>query len=184
MSNNLAFTVPDEADMGPAMRDCTEAEREFVVAMFQTGAQNYTQAALATGRFGTRESAQMAGSRWMARPRVLLALDEFTRITMKGGLATSTKALLEIANDPMHKDRFKASVEILNRNGHIVETVSRHIVEDVRDTKEIIRMAVEYAKRLGDQSLAYKLLGNAVPKEVLDAEFTEVKEDDLGDLLA
>lgn len=182
MGNEIALRVPDDADLGPQMRECTVAEREFVVALFQTGARNYTEAALMTGRFESKESAQAAGSRWMSKPRVLMALDEFTRLTMKGGLATSTKALMEIASDVMHKDRFKAAVEILNRNGHLVETVSRHIIEDNRDVSEIVKVAIQYARQLGDPSLAYKLLGNSVPKDVIDAEFEEV--DELEDLLA
>lgn len=127
-------TVPDYEDLGPAMRACTEAEREFVVALFQNGATNYTEAALLTGRFTSRESAQAASSRWMAKPRVLLALDEFVQVSMKQGLAISTKALIEIASDTMHKDRLKASIELLNRNGHLVETVQRHIIEHEADT--------------------------------------------------
>lgn len=165
MGNNLStIVVPDETDLGPAMRECTSAEREFVVAMFQVGCKNQMTAAILTGRFTNERSASVSACRWMAKPRVLAALDEYTRITMKMGLPLGTNALIDIASDYMHKDRFKAAVELLNRNGHIVETVQRHIVEHELSMKEV---ETELAK------LGYDIK----PTNAIEGEFTEVDDD-------
>lgn len=179
MGNNLSLVVvPDDEDLGPAMLACTIAEREFVVALFQTGARNQTDAAQLTGRYSNRDSANAAAARWMAKPRVVAALDEYTHVQMKMGLPLATKALLDLVIDASEPAiRFKAAQELFNRNGHLIATVQRHIIEDSRDTKDIVLAAIAYARDLGDERLAYKLLGNSVRKEVIDAEFAEVATD-------
>lgn len=190
MGHNLAerpllplIPAPQEHDCGPAMKKCTPNERAFVAAMFAFGCQNYTDAAMATGRFSSRDSAQAASSRWMHSKRVLDALDEYTRVTMRGGLAIATRALLDIASDPTNPNRLKAASELLNRNGHIVETISRHIHEqDHTSTKELLHEIGDLARQLGVDPA--KLLG-ATRAEVVDAEFEEVSDgtEGLEDLL-
>lgn len=179
MGNQIPMlTVPDDDDLGPAMRICSVPQREFIVALFQTGCKNYSDAAFLTGRYKSRDVAQAASSRWMSNPKVLAALDEYTRMTMKMGLPLAHRALMElVVGADSDAVRFKAAVELFNRNGHLVETVSRHIIEDTRDTKEIVKIAIDYARSLGDPALAYKLLGNSVPKNIIDAEFVEVRDD-------
>lgn len=167
---------PDDAECGPAMLACTPLERKFVVALVEGHARNHTQAALMAGKYTSRQSAGAAAWRWMASQRVLLALKEWTQHAMEGDVYLGRRALREIVSDPMHKDRFKAVVELFNRNGMLVETVQRHIVEDRRDTREIVLAAIDMARQLGDPRLAYKLLGNSVPTDIIDAEFSEVKE--------
>lgn len=188
--NGLIYAPADD-ECGPAMRLCTENERKFIVALVELGARNATQAAMMLGTFTTRESAAVSACRWKNNERVKNALKEWTQHALEGDVHLAQRALREIISDPLHKDRFKAVQELFNRNGMLVETVQRHIIEDTRDTREIVRAAIDYARSLGDAQLAYKLLGTSVPKDVIDAEFTEVKEtvpvtvqDDLEDLLS
>lgn len=173
MSNNISIIgLPDEDDLGPAMKACSDAEREFVVSLFNLGCRNYTDAAFATGRYKDRGVAQAASSRFMARGHVVAALDEHTRTIMKMGLPLATKALMElVVGADSDAVRFKAATELMNRNGHIVETVQRHIVEDRRTTREMIVEAVQLARKNGLDPRT--LLGN-IPQDILDAEFSEV----------
>lgn len=184
------MVAPSKEDCGPAMAACSELQRKFIVALVELGADNYTRAALMTGHFSTEASAQAWSSRMMHSQKVLSGLREHTELAIKGDVHLARRALMEIAKDPLHKDRLKAAVELFNRNGMIVETVQRHIVQDDRETKEIIRSAIEYAKQAGVDPKA--LLGNSFnEKDFIDAEFTEVSpkqpamsSDGLEDVLA
>ncbi len=179
-----AIIAPSDEDCGPAMRACTENERKFIVALVERGARNRTQAAMMLGNYATRESAQVVAHRWFHSERVQLALKEWTQKALEGDVYLARRALREIISDPMHKDRFKAVQELFNRNGMLVETITRHVVEDNRATKDIIRTAIDYARSLGDERLAYKLLGPSYKKEAIDAEFVEIDgSEGLEDLL-
>jgi hypothetical protein len=102
---------------------------------------------------------------------------------LRSGVALGAAALKEIARDPMHKDRFKASVELLNRGGLLVETQHRLIVQnDTRSTAQIRHDVEEALKRLYPP-------GTPIPAALMppiDAEFAEVAKenfDGLDDIL-
>jgi len=167
--------LPPEDQLGPAMRAARPLARKFVVALVELGAESYTRAALMTGHFATKESAQAWSSREMRNPKVREALREWTQTAMEGDVYLGRRALREIVSDPMHKDRLKAVDMLFNRNGMLVETVQRHIVEDSRSTREMIIEAVQLARKNGIDPRT--LLGPNIPKDILDAEFTEVPDD-------
>jgi phage terminase small subunit len=178
MSNNLArvstVPMPNEADLGDAMLQITEAQRGFVIAFLETGGQEHQRAAWMAGFGNSMEAAAVAASRMMRNPNVLAAIREEADRRLKSGAILGASVLVEIASDTKHKDRFKAGVELLNRSGLIVEQTHRVIHEDHRSDAELERAVVNLAGRLGvDPKM---LLGHAAAGAVaaVDAEFTEV----------
>jgi hypothetical protein len=168
--------VPNAEDCGPAMRACSPNERAFVVALVESGGTNHTLSAIHAGIGGNPDASKTAAYRIMQRPRVHAAIREEADKRLRGGAILAASVLIEIASDPMHKDRFKAAENLLNRAGLMVENVSRHIIEDHRSDNELLMAIAMIAKKNGlDPS---KLLGKPLEKaNVVDAEFTEVADD-------
>ena len=187
-ANPPHFMMPVEPHMGPAMQALTENQRAFVVAMLETGARDATRCATIAG-FGNTEGARwQAGHRLSHNPKVLAAIREEADKRLRSGAILGASVLVEIASNPLHKDQFKAGVELLNRSGLLVETQHRVIVEDDRrDSKEIEAAIIALAKRLGVDPV--KLLGvrseAAVKADAIDGEFEEVamSSEGLEDLL-
>jgi hypothetical protein len=102
---------------------------------------------------------------------------------VRSGAILGASVLHEIAGDVMHKDRFKAGVELLNRSGLLVETQHRVTVEDNRSSKEIEDAIILLARRNGLDPRT--LLGHSPAKpDAVDAEFEELSSEGLEDLLA
>lgn len=177
---------PPEADLGPAMLALNAGQRRFVVALLETGATDNTAAAGLAGYGGTEGSRRVAAWHLAHNPKVQAAIKEEADRRLRAGALLAASALVEIAGDMRHKDRFKAAVELLNRAGLIVQTEHKVIVEDNRLTQEIEAGIVALANRLNIDPV--KLLGQGVPSpqktaEVVDAEYSEVNEDDISDLM-
>jgi hypothetical protein len=171
-------TVPDESALGPAMRACNVNQRAFVIALLETGGSSKKLAAKMAG-YGLSDNASgSAGSSLSRHPKVLAALKEEADRRIRSGAVLAASVLLEIAEDPLHKDRFKAAQELLNRSGLIVETQHRVVVEDQRSTDEIERRILTLAEKLGIDPV--KLLGY-VPAtggtDIIDGECTDVEDD-------
>ena len=166
------------------MLSLTEASRAFVVAMVETGAApgNWTRCALMAGIGGTPESAQVWASRSMRKPQVLAALREEADKRLQSGALIGAAALVEIASDPMHKDRMKAADRLLDRNGFIVAALNR-----VEHTHELIesKSTADLRKEISDQ---IKRLRGVSDQNIIDGEFEEVEDEGsaegLEDLLA
>ena len=171
--------VPQDDILGPAMRVLTEGQRAFVIAHLLDGGRNNTQAAIMAGYGGTPESARTRAFELMRTPKILAAIREEADRRLRSGAALAASALLEMAADPMHKDRYKASVELLNRAGMVVEDVKRVIHEDYRSNAEIKTAILALAKA---NNLDIKALG--IAEEPLEAEFEELSSDGIEDLLA
>lgn len=170
--NPSNITVPQ--DLGPAMRACTEGQRKFVLALLDTGGGNYTKAAEIAGYAGTPGSIRVTGHQLAHHPKVIAAAREEADRRLRGGAILGASVMIEIASDPMHKDRFKAADRLLGSAGLNLETVSRHIIEDHRSDNELLLAIAAIAKKNGlDPS---KLLGRPLETEVVDAEFSEVNE--------
>jgi phage terminase small subunit len=171
VSNKPFFMMPVEPNMGPAMLALTENQRAFVVAMLETGAVDASRAATIAGFGNTEGSRWQAGWRLSHNPKVLAAIREEADKRLRSGAILGASVLVEIAGNTLHKDRFKAAVELLNRAGLIVTTEHKVIVEDDRRDRAMVEQAVvALAKRLNiDPAL---LLG--VRASVIDGQFEEV----------
>jgi phage terminase small subunit len=178
---------PPEENLGPAMRALNAGQRRFVIALLETGASNNTVAAGLAGYGGTEGSRRVMAHNLAHNPKVQAAIKEEADRRLRAGALLAASALVEIAGNPMHKDRFKASVELLNRAGLIVQTEHKVIVEDNRLSEEIEQGIIALSQRLGVDPT--KLLGNNskaaqkanIKAQAIDAEFTEV--DDLSDIM-
>lgn len=177
--------VPDDAHLGPAMRALPETQRRFVVAFLETGGTNATKAAALAGYGSSDASQRVAGHRLSHNPRVAAAIKEEADKRLRTGAILGASVLIEIAQNPTHKDRFKAAVELLNRGGLIVQTEHKVTVVDERSDKEIEDRVVALAGKLGIDPK--KLLGAAFSgreADVIEAEYEEVgTSDGLEDLL-
>lgn len=154
-----------EDELGPAMRELTIPQRDFVLAYADQGGINAAEAAR---RAGYAHHA-VAGSTLLKMPRILAALREEADARLKAGAILAASVLVEIADDKFHRDRYKAAVELLNRAGLVVEGLSRVIVEDHRTPEEIERRIRDLAERLGID--ADRLIGSS---QVEDIEYKEV----------
>jgi len=155
------------------MRACTEGQRKFVIALLESGGTNHAKAAAAAGYGGSENAQRVAGHRLAHNPNVIAAAREEADRRLRGGAILGASVMIEIASDPMHKDRFKAADRLLGSAGLNLETVSRHIIEDHRSDNELLMAIATIAKKNGlDPS---KLLGRPLDKDIVDAEFTEVE---------
>lgn len=177
--------MPEDDELGPAMRECTEKERAFVIALYHYGG-NRTQAAAAAGysTSDNRNALAVAGHVTYHRPRVQAAIKEWAAQTPLADLMPAALAAWkQIIEDEAHKDRAKMVIEAANRAG--LHAVSEHklTVEHRDDRREKIVALIELAKRLGQDPKA--LLGAAT--DVTDADFEvlaiEQGKDGLEDIL-
>lgn len=172
MANNIT-RLPQEPieDYGPAMLELTEPQRMFVLHYANSGGRNAAEAARLAGYGNSAESQAVSASRMLRQPRILAALREVADRRLKSGAILAASAIVEIANDPLHRDRFKAANELLNRAGLVVEGISRVIVEDHRTVEEIERRVRDLAVRVGIDP--EKLLGQS---QVIDGDFEELDD--------
>ncbi len=175
------------------MAACNERERRFVVALVETGSDN-TRAALYAGyrdtvdKDGYNNTAAVAGYRLAHRPRVQAAIREEAERRINGTAILAASVLVEIMRDPLHKDRYKAAVESLNRAG--LQVTTKHEV-NVRDDRTIGQLEefirVTAAKHGLDPE---QLMGKSKPLALeapIDAEWEDVEDesdDGLEDLFA
>lgn len=180
MSTDL-ITVPPLSELGPAMRALNPQQRAFVIAMGEVTDGNQTTAALMAG-YGAdsatdaqrKAAARVRGSVLAQDPKVLAAIKECAEKRLHSGALIATKALLEMVNDPLDKNRFKAACRLLDQAGLVV--VTQHQVTHVHgqnSDKETIARITDLASKLGID--ANKLLGQTGP--VIDAEFEEIPND-------
>lgn len=160
--------------MGEAMLLCTSGERAFVVALVISGGQDQSLAAFQAGHGTTKEIAAQSATQMMRRPRVLAAIREEADRRLRSGALLASSALYEIIADTKHKDRFKASVEVLNRAGMLVETHHRITVDN--DTR-----SVDQIKKEVELLLARVFKGQPLPAALtapLEGQFSEVLSDE------
>jgi len=168
---NAISRLPEEVveEFGPAMSALTEPQRSFVLHYCDSGGINAAEAARRAGYGNDTKSQAVTASRMLRLPRILAALREVADHRLKAGAIMAASAIVEIAGDAMHRDRFKAATELLNRAGLVVEGVSRVIVEDHRTPEEIERRIRDLAERLGID--ANKMLGQSM---VIEGDATDL----------
>lgn len=179
--------MSEETKFGPAMMALTAKERLFVIALVESG-MNQSKAYIAAGYSASSVQVITAESSRIAhRPKVITAMREEAERRLKGGALLAAVAIMEIASDPMHKDRFKAASRLLDQNGLVVTTKHEVHVIDHRTTQQLIARATDLAGRLGMDPA--KLLGTYAAAQlpapvVVDAEYEEVgSTEGLEDLL-
>ena len=164
------------AELGEAMLSLTENQRRYVINLVEQGGRNSMLAyQRATGC--SPENAHKNAWR-MNSPHVAAAIREEADRRLRSGAILGASIMVEIAEDPMHKDRYKAAARLLDAAGLIVATEHKVTVEDKRSTQEIMRAIGRIAKDAGVDP--EKLLGRAVP---VDVEFEELSSEGLEDIL-
>jgi phage terminase small subunit len=166
--------------MGPALRAIEAKQRAFVVAFIERGDENATAAARAAG-YGSSSptpeqangAAKTAAWRLMHDEKILeaikeLASDQFRLVTFK-----AASVMLEIMNDPSHKDRFRAAERILAQNGMGVAVEVNHNHRVNLDEKGMIDRIARLAK---DQGLDPRKLLGTVGVDYVDAEFEVISD--------
>jgi len=174
--------TPSDEDCGPAMKRLSDLQRRFVRALTEIDPQNHTRAALiAHGGTMNYNTTKVWACRAMRNEKILAAIREETDKLYRGDGLESRMVILSIMRDPTcdSKTRLRAALELTNRAGHLVETVSRNIVEHSvdRDTKDLLGEIRELARSTGVKDLP-----------VLEGQYEEVEtapaDDDISDLLA
>lgn len=173
MTTELAhYNIDADARLGPCMAALTDLQRQFVLALLQTGCSNAKAAQLA-GYAGNADVLKSAGWRLAHDARIQAAIQEEAQKLIRSTAGMAIGVITEIARDPNvePKDRLKAAVELLNRSGLPSQTEHKITVERVnRTSAEIIAEIRTLAGDLGFD--ATPLLRSA---GVVDAEFKVIE---------
>lgn len=165
--------------LGKAMRAINPKQRAFVRAFVLTGGSNATRACAMSGYGDTEGSRRATAWRLTHDPKILAAIKEAADSMLRANILIGSQVLVEIAQNPHHKDRFKAAQALLDRGGLIVaaqHNVNLNITEETPNSQIIDRIKV-LSSQLGlDPSV---LLGReaskSLPPPSIDAEFEEVE---------
>lgn len=134
--------IPDSEEMGPAMRAISPQQRAFVVAYLAEGKANASAAARAAG-YGAdsatpeqaKTAAKVSGWRLIHDDRILAAVKEMAEKRLHAFTYRAAQALIDIAEDPTHKDRFKAADRLLGQGGIIAAVAEQKVVVEHRTEK-------------------------------------------------
>lgn len=162
---------PDVEDLGPSMLALTPIQRRFVIAYTQSASANATEAARLAGYSDHLEAAKVAAHRLMHNEKVVAAIKEWTEKAVYGrGAYIGIQALIEIAADREHRDRFKAADSLADRTGFARQTQHQVRVEhaDTRDTADLLDAIGRFMEM------------RQKPKP-LEVEFKEVSSGEAGD---
>lgn len=167
--------------------ELTHKQELFVQAFLETGGRDATLAARMAGYGGNHpQSVRNIANKLTHDPMILKRIADEAKNLMSANVVSAMCAMVEIANNPLHKDRLAAAKEVADRGGlmKIAHMRVDHIIKDERPTPELLAAVKEITSRLGVD--ATKLLGYD-PGQVTDADFQEVDpeepEDELSVLL-
>lgn len=181
-----AQPFPEEKH-GPAMQACTVLERAFVTAYMEH--PNYTNGALAQHAAKllgqdpyTAESERVVGYRMSHSERVIAAVHEEGSKRLRMGGAIGVKVMMDIAQNPMHKDQLKAATALADRTGFHATSEHKVVVDDKRPQtrNEMIEKIRQLGKEAGwTQEMIAAATGDNEPMQPLlpapiDVEFEEV----------
>jgi hypothetical protein len=161
----LALPIDRKFD-GKAMAALPDRQRQFVQAMLRMGV-NPKAAASASLECGFHKN---YGYELMRDDGVLAALREESTKRLVGAALVGVNVMLEIAQNPLHKDQYRAAKELAAINGFTAE--QRIVVEHINpETKDQIRQIRDMAKEMKmDPEELFRKMG------IVDAEFEEVIE--------
>jgi len=151
-------TLPDEEDMGPALRACTPKQRCFVLEL-KVGPAGYGSEirAIKAAGYGSPTSSDLSmrvmASQVLHNEKVQSALKEVGSRTIRAEAFQSIKNTVAIANDLTHRDCLKANLALMDRGGFAVETVHHVAVEHstrvVVATEEVLERIRALAAKAG-----------------------------------
>jgi phage terminase small subunit len=195
MNKQLA-TIDDEADdFGLAMRACLPKERAFVLALLEgkSGASAARQAGYgAEDGSSTAETFARIAHRTLNRSRVIDALAEQSRKTIRSLAPSAIQAVKDILTTTNHKDRAKVALNVIERVDPIVqktEVTVTHTVDHDGEAVAHLRMlkSLNVARERLEEVFGFsglsryeKLLALEDAKSkppIVDAEFTVVDAD-------
>ncbi len=119
----------------------TEKQRKWVVGYALCG--DCTVAAREAGYSDEGDGCKVIGFNLARNPKVIDALLEWSKGALHGrGAFVAVQALIEIAQDPEHGDRFKAADSLADRVGFARQTNHQVTVEhiDTRSDEELWRI--------------------------------------------
>lgn len=156
------------------MRQLTGNQQNYVWALVENGGDP-TKAAAVSGFGGTDLSRRQAVHRLTHDPKVQSAIREVAEARIRAGVLLGASVLVEIASDPLHKQRLKAAEALLDRGGMMLVRETKMTVEH-KDPSVEATIARIRALAEGMGMDARPLLLNAgVPQNVVDAEFEVVQ---------
>jgi hypothetical protein len=163
--------IPEDV-LGPKMRALrTDLQRRFCWLM-ASGMYNPTDAARQVGYSDAAEGRKVQAHRLMHDPRVLDALEEATKATLKGLGPVAVRRAKEILDDRKHPYHGRMVEGILDRAGYAPRTEHSVRVEHSVDVRELEELARRLAAETGVS--ATKFLGvNEAP--VIEGEALEVE---------
>lgn len=171
-----------EGRVGPAMKKLTPMMRAFVHAMVEIGGTDATLAYRAAGYTGSPETMRVGAYKLAHDLRVIAALKEEADRRLRSNTLLGASVMVEIARDPLHKDRFKAAERLVDQGGLMIIKEVKHTHDHAIAEGTIQERLERVMKRLGiTLPEAQRLLIGSGPApadkddEVIDAEFAEVE---------
>jgi phage terminase small subunit len=168
-------TVPDTADLGPAMLALTPKQRQFVMELRHgpAGYGSEVRAARAAG-YGTPTSSDLSmrvqAHQVLHNIKIQNALREVGGKVIRAEAFQSIKNTVAIANDLAHRDCLKANLALLDRGGFATETIHHVVVEKTVkfDPKDLVEKLQKISLRFGLD--ARKVLARS---PVIEGEYQE-----------
>jgi phage terminase small subunit len=174
---------PDEASLGPAMRELNVSQRRFVVAALTFPTGKDWQIAKAAGYSDRSHGAlRVCAHRLFHDEKVIAGLHEEASKRLRSSSVLAVSVLMKIARTDGHRDQLRAAEGLLNRTG-LHETSEHRVSVTHQDqssaaTERRIRAAMERLEKLGrDPAL---LLGRMRPSPVLEGEVMSDERDRTG----
>lgn len=142
--------IPDSPELGAAMSAISPQQRAFVLAYVEDGTRNASRAARVAGYGETspteeqaKTAAKVGGWRLIHTAAILAAIKELAQARLDASAFQAANVLMEIAEDPTHKDRLKAAEMIMNRAGMIVVQESKVVHEHKVERRDSILERIE-----------------------------------------
>lgn len=186
---------PETDDFGPAMSACLPKERAFVLALLEgrSGAQAAREAGYGNEN-GSSSAETMAriAHRMLTRGRVVDALAEQSRKTIRSLAPAAIQAAKDILTTTNHKDRAKVALNMIERIDPTVQRVEGHMTHEIVDHRLEALTQLKTLKALGvarekleelfgftGLPMLEKKLQQQEREQPIDAEYTEISDSDL-----
>ena len=152
MNKEIATTDNEADDLGPMMAACLPKERAFILALLD-GA-SHAQAARDSGygnEDGTTSPASFAriAHRTLTRPRVVDALMEQMKVSVKSLAPEVMRSLRDTLNGGDATQRAKVALNLLERYQPSVQRVDAHVTHEIVDHRQEALTQLRTLKALG-----------------------------------
>src|SRR5216684_2096830 len=170
--------------LGPAMTELNPRERALVDYILETGTDNFTEACLAVGYGGTRETVGPTASRKRRDPRIQAAIVEVGRQLPALGLPMAMRTITHIASDTSHKDALRAALALAGMSGispitkSVTETTVVHHLDPLAAIEaKLAMLPPEIAATLRDQLMPPRQMIDITPPMLTHEEADELLAD-------